>query len=180
MLEVEPEMTDLSEQIEDITDIVRSFDQLATTDRRNPSGSLSLQSQNGAFHLGPVLDSTSAMIDECSLFSHPLQSSIEYIAHMRREAGYVTTESRLKSQPWYNETSHALKLQAKVLRALFTATDLLSRQNDIDDNAMSREIRSSISTRLHYQIGLAEQEINLNCYSASKIVSTPQDLTVLT
>ncbi|KAK8046223.1 hypothetical protein PG996_014287 [Apiospora saccharicola] len=169
-LEAEPEMTDLSEQVGDIIEIVRSFDQLATAERRNPSGSLSLQSRNGAFHLGPVLDSTSSMIDECALFSHPLLSGIEYIAHMRSEAGYVTPESRLKSQPWYNETSHALRLQAKVLRALFTATDLLSRQNDIDDNSMSRETRSSISTRLHYQIGLAEQEIKRNCYSESKII----------
>ena len=159
---VEPEVTSLVEQIEDLIDIVRSFDHLATKERRHPSVHLKFHSANGLLHLQSVLDSTAAIIDECTLFIRPLQSSLEVIAHDRRVAGYTTTESRLENQAWYDETYQALALLAEVLRALFTAIDLLHYQHDTDENAQSLEARSSTSTQLHFQIGLVEQKLHLN------------------
>ncbi|KAK3935095.1 hypothetical protein QBC46DRAFT_272503 [Diplogelasinospora grovesii] len=158
----EPEVTSVVEQIGDLVDIVRSFDDLATKERRHPSVHQKFRSANGLLHLQSVLDSTSAIIDECTLFIRPLQSSLEAIAQERDGARYVTAESRLENQAWYNETCQALTLLAEVLRALFTAVYLLHYQHDSSDNAQSLEARSSTSTQLHFQIGLVEQKLHFN------------------
>jgi hypothetical protein len=158
----EPEVTSLIEQIGDLVDIVRSFDHLATKERRHPSVQLEYRSADGLLHLQSVLDSTAAIIDECALFIRPLQSSLEVIAHERDAAGYITTESRFDNQAWYDETYQALRLLTEVLRALFTAIDLLRYQHDTDKNPQSLEARSSTSTQLHFQIGLVEQKLHLD------------------
>lgn len=156
----EPEVSSLIEQIGDLVDIVRSFDHLATKERRHPSLQLEHRSADGLLHLQSVLDSTAAIIDECNLFIRPLQPSLEFIAHERDAAGYITTESRLDYQAWHEETYQALRLLTEVLRTLFTAIDLLRYQHDTDKNLQSLESRSSTSTQLHFQIGLVEQKLH--------------------
>ena len=158
----EPEVTRLIEQVGDLVDVVRSFDLLATKERRHPSVQLEYRSADGLLHLQSVLDSTAAITDECTLYVRPLQSYLEVIAHERDVAGYITTESRLDNQAWHDETYQALRLLTEILRALFTAIDLLRYQHDTNRSPQMLEARSSTSTQLHFQIGLAEQKLSLD------------------
>jgi hypothetical protein len=158
----ESEVTSLVEQIGDLIDIVRSFQSLATAERRNPSVHLKIRSASGLLHLQSVIDSTAAIIDECSPFIQTLQSIVERIVHERDEAGYIASDSHLGDQAWYHETYQVIKLQTEVLRALFTAIDLLYHQYDSNEGDQSFEKRSSTSTQLHYQIGLVEQRLGGN------------------
>jgi len=156
----EPEVARLIEQIDDLIDIVSSFDNLATKERRHPSVHLTLRSANGLLHLQSVLDSTAAILDECTVFIRLLQSSPKIVGRERDTADYLTPERRLEGQAWYEETCQVLRLLTEILRALFTAIDLLHHQHDTDENAQSFEARSSTSTQLHFQIGLVEQKLH--------------------
>jgi len=158
----EPEVASLVEQVSDLIDIVHSFDHLATKERRHPSVHLKFRSPNALLHLQAVLDSTAAIIDECTPFVRPLQSSLEALKHERDVAGYIGTENRLENQAWYGETYQALRLLTELLRALFTAIDLLQYQDDTDEDTQSFKTRSSTATQLHFQIGLVEQKLHLN------------------
>lgn len=48
---------------------------------------------------------------------------------MREQGFWIENERRLENQPWYLETSLVLGLHTRVLRALFTAIELLKIQN---------------------------------------------------
>jgi len=158
----EPELPRSLEQVGDLIDIVQSFNELATQERRNPSVHQKFRSANALLHLQSVLDSAAAILDECALFIRPLQSGLESIADQREAAGYVTTESRLEHQPWYEETLQALQLLTELLRALSTAIDLLQYQHGTNDDVQLLEARSSTSTQLHFQIGLVEQKLHFD------------------
>jgi hypothetical protein len=158
----ESEATSLAEQLSDLIDIVHSFDQLATKERRHPSVHLKFRSPNAILHLQAVLDSTAVILDECNPFVRPLQSSLEALQHERDVAGYIGTESHLGNQAWYEETYQALRFLTELLRALFTAIDLLQYQDDADEDTQSLKARSSTATQLHFQLGLVEQKLHLN------------------
>lgn len=134
----EPELTSLAEQVSDLIDIVSLFDQLATKERRHPSVHIKFRSPNTLLHLRAVLDSTVATIYECYPFVRPLQSSLETIKRERTDLGYITHENSLETQPWYDETYQAIRVLAELLRALFTAIDLLQYQDDPDEDTVSQ------------------------------------------
>ncbi|KAK3346014.1 hypothetical protein B0T25DRAFT_612183 [Lasiosphaeria hispida] len=160
----EPEVTNLCEQIGDLVDIVLSFDNLATQERRHPTVHLKFRSAQALLHLQTLLSSTTAIIDECSaLFIRPLQSNIEDLARTRDATGpsYIAPNDLVKEQSWYDEAYNGLRLLTEVLRVLFTAIDLLNHQHGVDDDAQSLEARSSTSTQLHFQISLVEQRLHL-------------------
>jgi hypothetical protein len=158
----EPEVAGLVEQVSDLFHIVESFDHLATKERRQPSAHLSLRSANAVLHLQAVLDSTSAIIDECTPFVRPLQANLEILIHERNVSGNQWTENRLENQTWFEEIYQALRLLTELLRALFTAIDLLQYEDDNDEDPQILKSRSSTATQLHFQIGLVAQKIHLN------------------
>lgn len=157
----EPEVASLVEQVSDLVDIVQSFDHLATKERRHPSTHLSLRSATAVLHLQAVLDSTSAIFDECTPFVRPLQANLETLIQERDISGNKWTENRLENQTWFEEIYQALRLFTELLRALFTALDLLQYQDDNDEDPQSLKARSAIATQLHFQIGLVEQKLHL-------------------
>jgi hypothetical protein len=156
----EPEVASLVEQVSDLIDIVQEFDHLATQERRHPSVHLKVRSPSALLHLQAVLDSTATIIHECTPFVRPLRSSLEAFKHDRDVAGYLSSENHLENQAWYEETYTALRLLAELLRALFTATDLLQYQDITDEDPQSLKARSSTATKLHFQIGLVEQKLH--------------------
>jgi hypothetical protein len=160
----EPEVASLVELVSDLIDIAQSFDQLATKERRHPSIQLKIQSQNASslLHLRAVLDSTAAIIDECTPFIRPLQPSLEALSHERNVTGYVENENRLEYQAWYAETYQALNLFTELLRTLFTAINLLQYQDDTDEDMQSLKNRSATATQLHYEITLVEQRLHIS------------------
>ncbi|KAF2829587.1 hypothetical protein CC86DRAFT_437443, partial [Ophiobolus disseminans] len=158
----EPEVASLVEQVSDLVDIVQEFDSLATRERRHPSIHLKIRSPSALLHLRAVLDSTATLINECSPFVRPLRSSLESFIHERDAVGYLGTENHLENQAWYEETYSALRLLAELLRALFTATDLLQYQDIDDEDAQLLKDRSSTATKLHFQIELVEQKLHSN------------------
>ncbi|KAI1285627.1 hypothetical protein F5Y03DRAFT_407018 [Xylaria venustula] len=157
----------LSEQIGDLIDITISFDDVATMERRKPSVHARPHSAGGLLHLESVVRSTAAVIGECTLFIQILQSTIEAVTRASSETLYTTTETYLENQGRYEEVYEDLQLRAEVLRALFTAKDLLYHGQDASH---SLETRSSVSTQLHYQIGLVEQRIGSKDYKGTDAV----------
>ena len=173
--DAEPEVVSLVEQVGDLVDIVRSLQQLATTERRNPSVHLKFGSGNGLLHLQSVSDGVAAIIEECIPLAATLQAIVNGIADQRVEAGYVAEDSRIGNQSWYDDIYKDLRLQTDLLRALFTAIDLLYHQHDLDGNGQFLETRSSASTQLHFQIALVEQRLCLDKYQYSGTVSINSD-----
>ena len=169
--DAEPEVVSLVEQVGDLLDIVRSFQQLATTERRNHSVQLKIGSGNGLLHLQLVSGAVAAIIEDCIPLAATLEVIVNGIADQRVEAGYITDDSRFGNQSWYDDIYKDLRLQTDLLRALFTAIDLLYHQHDLDGNGQSLETRSSTSTKLHFQIGLVEQRLWLNKYQHNGTVS---------
>jgi hypothetical protein len=160
----EPEVARVVELVSDLIDIVQSFEKLATKERRHPSIHLNFRSQNASslLHLRAILDSTSAIIDECRPFVRLLQPSLEALNHQRNVTGYVETQNRLENQAWYVETYQALSLFTELLRTLFTAINLLQYQDDIDEDTQSLKARSATATQLHYEITLVEQRLHIS------------------
>ncbi|KAK4184533.1 hypothetical protein QBC35DRAFT_525464 [Podospora australis] len=152
----EPEVTALIEQLDDLVDIVRSFEQLSITERRRHSLRVRFVSPPALLHLQRVLESIADIIDECGP-SLPLIESRATATRQREDLRYVTEENH----GWYDETYLALKVHAAALRALSTAIDLINHQHNpyAEDDAKVREERSLASTRLHFQIGSLEQKL---------------------
>ena len=165
---LEPEATDLLEQIKDLFAVTALLDDLATKERRNSSAHLTPLSAADLVHLHSVCGSTATMTQECVEFIEPLQSSLEDIIRERDIIGCAAAESRLGSQAWYDETYEGLKLRTEVLRVLFSAINLLRHKNDTDeDGSLSAEAWSFAST-LQYQIAL----VNPKLHGASKYSTT--------
>lgn len=101
----------------------------------------------------------------------PLYSSIESLKHERGVTGYIENENRLENQAWYLETYQALRLFTEVLRALFTALDLLKYQDDNDEDTQALRARSSTATQLHFQISLVEQKLHADAQHDTEGVS---------
>ncbi|KAI1357978.1 hypothetical protein F5Y08DRAFT_131670 [Xylaria arbuscula] len=155
----EPEIiTSLFEQIGDLVEIALSFDNIATNERRNPLAYARFHSAGGLLHLEMVVSSTAAVVDECTLFIQALKTTIEAAVRGSYDTAYATHETYLENEAWY-ELSQDLRLRAEVLRALFTAIELLHYEHDTSEISPSPETRSSVSTRLHFQIGLVEQRL---------------------
>ncbi|KAI1262302.1 hypothetical protein F5Y18DRAFT_397927 [Xylariaceae sp. FL1019] len=163
-------VTSLTEQIDDLIEVAASFDHMATTERRNPSAHASLYSAGSLLHLESVVESTTEVVDECSLFTQLLQSTVEATTRERSENGYITSDIQLENQAWYEEVHQDLRLRAEVLRALFTAIDLLQYQNKADELSETLQKRSSTSTQLHFQIGLVEQRLGPKGHQGTDIV----------
>lgn len=171
----EPEVANLIEQVSDLIDITQKIDHLATNERRNPSVQLKVRSTSGLLHLRAVLDSTAAIIHECTPYVRPLRSSLETFRHDRDAAGYLGEENHLENQPWYEETYTALRLLGELLRALFTAIELLQFHDITDEDTKSLKERSSTSTTLHYRIGGVEQQLHSNVqHDTSEVCPRPQ------
>jgi hypothetical protein len=159
---VEPEVAGLVEQVSDLSHIAQSFDRLATKERRHPSAYLRIRSTSGVLLLQAVVDSTSAIIDQCTPFVRPLQANLEILIHERDVSGNQWTENRLENQTWFREIYQALRLLTELLRALFTAINLLQYQDDDDQDPQILKSRSSTATQLDFQIGLVEQILHLS------------------
>lgn len=159
-LSPELEATDLLEQVKDLVNITASINDLAIRSRRNSSSYLESLSASDLVHLHSVLVGTASVIEECTMFIRAVQSSLKDVSQERNAVGYVTPESRLRNQAWYNETYQALKLQTEILRLLFSAINLLHHKNDTDEHGkLSAEARSFAST-LHYQIELVYPKLH--------------------
>ncbi|KAF4628455.1 hypothetical protein G7Y89_g9692 [Cudoniella acicularis] len=155
---LESEVTDLLEQIKDLIAVTASLDDLATAERRfsKPSSPLSAVD---LVHLHSVCGSTATLTQECVEFVELLHSGLEDVIREREIIGWATTDSRLGSQPWYNELYEALKLRTEVLQVLLLAINLLRYKNDTDDDGnLSAEARSYAS-RLQYQIVLVSPKL---------------------
>ena len=157
-LNAQPDVGGLIDQIIDLTDIIRSFQHLATAERQGPSVFLKFGPASDLLHLQSVVDNTAAIIEDCAAFINVLQSTVERVAR-RREVTYLTDESQLASQGICYETGQILRLWTEVLRALFTAIDMLQCRHDVNVGGQSPESPSSASTQLHFQIELAERTI---------------------
>lgn len=158
----ESEVAALAEQVSDLVAIVHSFEDLATQERRHASVQLRVRSPVAIIHLRTVLDSTAAIIHECAPFVRPLQSSLGAFDHEGNAARSTGIEYHLEEQPWYEETYQALRLFAEVLRALYTAIELLQFQEDFDEETQSPKTRSFIATQLYFQLSVAEQRLHAN------------------
>ena len=166
----EQETIDLLEEIKDLIDINASLHELATRERRNPSLHPGSASASDLVHLQAVFDGTAAITEECMVFVRAIQSSLNDIAYERDVAGHTTRETMLGNQSWYNETCQALKLRAGVLRALFSAINVLQHKNDLDEGGnLSSEARSFAST-LQYQIALVDSRIHATVAHAASAV----------
>ena len=173
----EQEATDLLEEIKDLVDINASLHELATRERRNPSLYPGSASPSDLVHLQSVFDGTSAITEECTVFARAIQSSLNDIVHERDAVGYTTRETMLRNQSWYDETCQALKLRAELLRALFSAINVLQHKNETDENGnLSSEARSFAST-LQYQIALVDPKIHAaDTHAASAVCSKPDNI----
>jgi hypothetical protein len=160
--DAEPEVASLMEQVSDLIDITQKIDHLATNERRNPSVHLKVRSTSALLHLRAVLDSTAAIIHECAPYVRPLRSSLETFRYDRDAAGYLGAANHLEDQAWYEETYSALRLLGELLRALFTAIELLQFHDTTDEDPQSLKERSSTATTLHYRIGGIEQQLHSN------------------
>ena len=177
--DAEQEATDLLEQIKDLIAINTSLNELATRERRNPSVYPGSASASDIVHLQSVLDAVAATINECTVFAKAIQSSLNDIARGRNAVGFVTHETTLKNQSWYDETYQALKLRTEVLKTLCSAVHVLQHKNNTDENGnLSIEARSSATT-LGYQIALVDAKLlateahtvlTVRCRSSNKIV----------
>ena len=155
----EQEATDLLEQIKDLVDINASLNKLVIRERRNPSFHPGSASASDLVHLQSVLDGIAATIEECTVFAKAIRSSLNDVTHERDAVGYLMDEARLENQSWYDETCQALKLRTEVLKALFSAINVLQHKNETDENGnLSSETRSFAST-LQYQIALVDPKI---------------------
>ena len=161
-LGAEAEVASFIEQVSDFIDITQKIDHLATKERRDPSIHLKIRSTSALLHLRAVLDSTAAVIQECTPYVRPLRSSLETFIYERDATGYLGPENRLENQPWYEETFLALRLLIELLRALFTAIELLQFHDTTDEDPQSLKERSSTATTLHYRVGLVEQQLHSN------------------
>ena len=177
---LEQEATDLLEEIKDLVDINSSLNKLATRERRNPSVYPGSASASDLVHLQSVLDGIAATIEECAVFARAIQSSLNDITHERDAVGYTTHETRLGNQSWYDETCQALKLRTELLKALFSAINVLQHKNETDENGnLSSEARSFAST-LQYQIALVEPKIYAaDTHAVSAVCSELSNMNVL-
>ncbi|KAK0748429.1 hypothetical protein B0T21DRAFT_356540 [Apiosordaria backusii] len=177
-LDVDAITTELFKQIGDLKAIVESFDQLAIAERRNASLHVRPRSPTERF-LQPLIDSTATVLIDCSAYIRPLQANVKVLADEKEQGYWIENERRLENQPWYQETSLALGLHTRTLRALFTAIELLKiqRLSFADDEAQSSSLkaRSSVSCRLLNELGLVRNSLSLITeeipnYDASTIV----------
>ncbi|KAL7619412.1 hypothetical protein AAE478_009951 [Parahypoxylon ruwenzoriense] len=155
----ESETIDLLEQVKDLVDVTLSLDGLVTSERRDPSLNIQLLSAGDLVHLHCVCSRAAAVTQECTRLLETLRESLKEISHARYQSGYVTNESRLRNQAWYDETCSALKLRTGVLRMVFSAIKLLYHKNETDkDGNLSTMARFSASTT-RYQIKLVEPQL---------------------
>ncbi|KAK4200058.1 hypothetical protein QBC40DRAFT_280756 [Triangularia verruculosa] len=177
-LDVDAITTGLFEQIGDLKAIVECFDQLAISERRNASLHVRPRSPTEHF-LHPLIDNTAAILIECDAYIRPLQSSIKILVDEKEQSQWIESEHRLENQPWYLETSLALGLHTRILRALFTAIELLKNQRlsftDDETQSSSLKARSSLSCRLVNDLGLVRNSLSLITeevanYDASTVV----------
>ncbi|KAK4175850.1 hypothetical protein QBC36DRAFT_330574 [Triangularia setosa] len=177
-LDVDTITTGLFEQIGDLKAIVESFDQLAIAERRNASLHVRPRSPTERF-LQPLINSTTAILIESGAYIRPLLSNIKVTVDDKEQGFWIESERRLENQPLYLETSLSLGLHTRILRALFTAIDLLKIQHlsFTDDEAQSSSLkaRSSVSCRLVNELGLVRNSLSLITeevanYDASTIV----------
>lgn len=158
----------LAQQIGDLIYIASSFDDVATTERRNPSAHATLHSAGELLHLESVLQSTAAVIRECTTFIQVLRSTVEAVTRDSGEGVATTSETHLENQVWYEEVYQGLRLRAEVLGALSTAMDLLY---DTDDTVQSLETRP-LASKLHFQVTLVEQALrSTSCQGVDDVCS---------
>lgn len=149
----------LVEQIDDLLDIARCFDDLATTERRNPSVPLKFYSANDLILLQKVVASTEDVLRECHPLVWRIRDSVDEIVIERQQDAYITTEGPLENQALFDEIHLDLRLRTETLKALFKAISLLDSQHVTYEDRHSLEARSRTSTQLHYQIGVVEKEL---------------------
>lgn len=135
-------VTSLVEQVSDLVDICQSFDRLATQERRHPSVHLQIRSPIALLHLRTVLDSTAAIIYECLPFARLLQSSLKAFDREVETTRHTGIDHHLEDQAWYGETFEALRLFKEVLRALYTAIELLQYQDDSNEDVQCSKART--------------------------------------
>lgn len=156
----ELEATYLLEQIKDLVEITASIHELSTKRRRNPSVNVGSLSASDLIHLHSVLYGTATTTEECKVSVRALECALNRIATERSTAGCVKPESRLGSQPWYNETYQSLKLRTEVLRLLFSAINLLYHKHDTDENGTLSATARNFASTLQYQITLIDPKLH--------------------
>ncbi|XXH01638.1 short-chain alcohol dehydrogenase [Hypoxylon texense] len=149
----------LVEQVDDLLDIARCFDDLATTERRNPSVPLKFYSANDLILLQKIVASTEDVLRECHPLVRRIRDSVDEIVIERQQGAYATTEVPPDNQALFDEMHSDLRLRTETLKALFMAISLLNSQHVASEDAQSIEARSRTSTQLHYQIGVVEKEL---------------------
>ncbi|KAI0443815.1 hypothetical protein F4803DRAFT_561327 [Xylaria telfairii] len=168
----------LVQQIDDLIYIASSFDDVATAERRNPSAHATPPSVGELLHLQSVLQSTAAVIRECTTFIQVLRSTVEAVTRDSDEGVATTNEPQLENQVWYEEVYQGLRLRAEVLGALSTAIDLLY---DTDKTVQPLETRP-LASRLHNQVMLVEQTLrSTSCRGVDDVqtaVQVARDVTV--
>ncbi|KAF1999644.1 hypothetical protein P154DRAFT_600220, partial [Amniculicola lignicola CBS 123094] len=157
----DPKGIELLEQLKDLAAITNLLDDLATGERRGSKTRWTSLSSSDHIHLGAICASIITLIQECSEFLDPLQSSLVDLVHERATVAvrFASSDILLEEQAWYEDVYQALRLRTEVLQVLLAAVHVLQYKHETDDDGNLSTKAQSYATTLPYRIALVTPKL---------------------